>query len=73
MKYPDLWEDGEFDYPLAPGMFLCSEAYLGTEGGAFGVKLEDQVMITEDGVENLTRCPIDEKLMNRQKPWWETA
>ncbi|MGB0411110.1 MAG: dimethylsulfonioproprionate lyase DddP [Pikeienuella sp.] len=73
VKYPDLWEDGEFDYPLEPGMFLCSEAYLGTEGGSFGVKLEDQVMITEDGVENLTRCPFDEKLMDGLKPWWETS
>ena len=73
VKYPDLWEDGEFDYPIEPGMFLCSEAYLGTEGGSFGIKLEDQVMITEDGVENLTRCPFDEKLMDGMKPWWETA
>ena len=70
VKYVDRWEDGEFDYPLEPGMFLCSEAYIGTVGGAFGIKLEDQVMITEDGVENLTRCPFDEKLMDGMKPWF---
>lgn len=66
VKYPDLWQDGEFDYPLEPGMLLCSEAYLGREGGTFGVKLEDQVLITETGVENLTFCPFDEKLMDGQ-------
>jgi Xaa-Pro aminopeptidase len=70
VKYPDLWEDGQFDYPLEPGMFLCSETYLGRVGGTFGIKLEDQVMITEDGVENLTRCPFDEKLMDGLKPWF---
>ncbi|MFV0475196.1 MAG: dimethylsulfonioproprionate lyase DddP [Pikeienuella sp.] len=66
IKYVDQWEDGEFDYPLEPGMLLCSEAYLGRVGGGFGVKLEDQVLITENGVENLTRCPFDAKLMGDQ-------
>ncbi|MEM7544588.1 MAG: dimethylsulfonioproprionate lyase DddP [Pseudomonadota bacterium] len=70
VKYPDRWGDGEFDYPLEQGMFLCSEAYLGRVGGSFGIKLEDQVMITEDGVENLTYCPFDEKLMGGMKPWF---
>ncbi len=69
VKYQDKWEDGQFDYDLEPGMFLCSEAYIGTVGGAFGIKLEDQVMITEDGVENLTRCPFDEKLMDGMPVW----
>lgn len=63
VKYPDLWADDEFDYELEPGMLLCSEAYLGRVGGSFGIKLEDQVLITEDGVENLTSCPFDPKLM----------
>ncbi|MEL7463806.1 MAG: dimethylsulfonioproprionate lyase DddP [Pseudomonadota bacterium] len=71
VKYKDRWEDGQFDYELEPGMFLCSETYLGRVGGTFGIKLEDQVMVTEDGVENLTRCPFDEKLMDGLKPWWE--
>ena len=71
VKYKDRWEDGEFDYELQPGMFLCSEAYLGRVGGTFGIKLEDQVMVTEDGVENLTRCPFDAKLMDGMKVWHE--
>lgn len=28
-----------------------------------GIKLKKQVLITETGCENLTRCPLDERLM----------
>lgn len=63
VKYPGDWIDGEFEGVLEPGMLLCSESYLGRVGGGFGIKLEDQVLITGTGVENLTRCPFDEKLM----------
>ena len=34
-----------------------------TEGGDFSIKLEDQVLITADGYENLTKYPFDQKLM----------
>ena len=33
------------------------------EGGDFLIKLEDQVLITENGDENLTRYPFDPLLM----------
>jgi Xaa-Pro aminopeptidase len=61
--YPEDFLDGAFDYILEPGMTMCVEAYIGEVGGRDGVKLEDQVLITESGVENLTRCPFDERLM----------
>ena len=51
------------DYVLQPGMCLCVEAYVGRPGGQDGVKLEDQVLITATGVENLTRYPFDAALM----------
>ena len=35
-------------------MVLCVEALVSPEGGDFSIKLEDQVLITEDGFENLT-------------------
>ena len=44
-------------------MTLCVEAYIGAVGGKEGVKLEDQVLITENGYENMTTLPFDEKLM----------
>jgi Xaa-Pro dipeptidase len=35
------------------------------EGGDFSIKLEDQVLITEDGFENLTHYPFDAALMGQ--------
>jgi Xaa-Pro aminopeptidase len=63
IKYPiDLPKIGQ-DYVLEPGMMLCVEAYIGAKGGRDGVKLEDQVLITETGVENLTKFPFDTRLL----------
>ncbi len=64
VPYPDQGTAGAFDYPLQPGMVLCVEALVGARGGDFSIKLEDQVLITEDGHENLTRYPFDPALMN---------
>ncbi len=61
--YPEDFIAGAFDYVLEPGMVLCVEAYIGAVGGRPGVKLENQVLITETGPENLTRCPFDDRLM----------
>jgi Xaa-Pro aminopeptidase len=63
VAYPDHAVPGSFDYPLEPGMVLCVEALISPEGGDFSIKLEDQVLITEDGFENLTRYPFDPALM----------
>ena len=63
--YPDKHVEGAFDYPLEPGMVLCVEAAVGAVGGAFSIKLEDQVLITEDGFENLTKYPFDAALMGQ--------
>ncbi len=61
--YPEAWVPGAFDYHLEPGMVLCVEALVSPEGGDFSIKLEDQVLITETGYENLTRYPFDPMLM----------
>lgn len=61
--YPDKAVPGSFDYALEPGMTLCVEAAVGAVGGDFTIKLEDQVLITEDGHENLSQYPFDERLM----------
>lgn len=65
VAYPDKMVEGAFDHELQPGMTLCVEALLGVEGGDFSIKLEDQVLITEDGFENLTTYPWDDALMGR--------
>lgn len=61
--YPDHHHDSAWEYELEPGMMLCVEALIGEEGGDFCIKLEDQVLITEDGYENLTTYPFDAALM----------
>jgi len=63
IAYPDEYVEGAFDYELEPGMVLCAEALVSPEGGDFSIKLEDQVLVTEDGFENLTTYPFDPALM----------
>ena len=63
VAYPDKAVPGAFDYALQPGMVLCVEAAVGEVGGDFTIKLEDQVLVTEDGFENLTTYPFDTALM----------
>ena len=65
VPYPDKWQDGAFDYALEPGMVLCVEASVGAVGGGFSIKLEEQVLITETGYENLTTYPFDPRLMGK--------
>jgi len=60
--YPDHDDSHRFDYPLEASMTLCVEALVSPEGGDFSIKLEDQVLITEDGYENLTKYPFDPAL-----------
>ena len=64
ISYPDKYEEFAFDYVLKPGMTLCVEALVSRENGDFSIKLEDQVLITENGFENLTKYHFDQKLMN---------
>ncbi len=63
VAYPDQFVEGAFDYELQAGMVLCVEALVSPEGGDFSIKLEDQVLVTTNGFENLNRYPFDEALM----------
>ena len=63
VAYPDKMVPGAFDYELEAGMVLCVEALVGETGGDFSIKLEDQVLVTDDGYENLTSYPFDSALM----------
>ncbi len=44
-------------------MVICIESYTGAEQAAEGVKLEDQFLITETGVERMTNYPFCEPLL----------
>ncbi len=45
------------------GMVLSVESYVGAVGGAEGVKLEEQVVVTPAGPELLSAAPYDERLL----------
>jgi hypothetical protein len=62
VPYPADWVDGAFEAALQPGMVLCIEALASPAGGDFSIKLEDQVLITATGAENLTLYPLDPAL-----------
>lgn len=63
IRYPEDVAEHGYDGVLEPGMVLTAEAYVGAVGGPYGVKLEDQVLITDDGCETLSRSPFDERLL----------
>ncbi len=60
--------DGQ-PYPLSgqlePGMIICLESYVGWDRSNEGVKLENQYLITETGVECMSTYPFDDRLSGR--------
>jgi Xaa-Pro aminopeptidase len=67
-EYPYLYhamdfEESGYDGVLEPGMTVCVESYIGEEGGREGVKLEQQLLITEDGQELLSTFPFEPALL----------
>jgi Xaa-Pro dipeptidase len=46
--------------PLKAGMAIALETYAGKKGGEHGVRLEENILVTEEGCEVLTRWPIEE-------------
>jgi len=69
-EWPSIYypQDAAFVYDgeLAPGMTLSVESYVGEVGGREGVKLEQQILVTEDGHEILARFPFEAALLGRE-------
>jgi Xaa-Pro aminopeptidase len=61
--YPDDENTPMPPRELREGMVLCLECYTGEVGGAFGVKLEEQVLVTSRQPENLCPYPFDTRLL----------
>ena len=57
---------GRYGLPgvIEPGMVVCVESYIGDPETRQGVKLEDQFLIHEDHVEQLSHYPLDQRLSN---------
>ena len=62
VAFPDTAERSSTGV-LEAGMTLCVESYIGAEDGNEGVKLEEQVLVTEDGVHRLSTFPYEEALL----------
>lgn len=72
-EYPYLLHledfEGGYDGMLEAGMTICMESFIGeysdaeTDDGSEGVKLEEQVLITENGYELLSHFPFEEDLL----------
>ena len=60
IHYPQDEEKGD-DAVLREGMVLCVEALTSPAGGRESVKLEEQVLITADGHEQLSSYPLEEE------------
>lgn len=46
--------------PLEEGMVIALETWAGKKGGRDGVRLEEDMIVTKDGYEIITKFPIDE-------------
>ncbi len=69
-EYPSIkhgidFESKGYDGVLEAGMTVCVESYIGSKYGGEGVKIEEQVLITDTGCEMLTSYPLDD--------WWQAA
>ncbi|HDR8928796.1 TPA: aminopeptidase P family protein [Burkholderia vietnamiensis] len=63
-EYPSIahqvdWDSAGYDGRFEVGMTVCVESYIGEEGGSEGVKLEQQVVLTEHGCVSLTDCSFE--------------
>jgi Xaa-Pro aminopeptidase len=58
--YPEEANANGYDGVLEAGMTICLESYIGEAGGAEGVKLEEQVLVTATGCEVLSRYPFED-------------
>jgi len=63
-EYPSIahqvdWASSGYDGQFEAGMTLCVESYIGADRGSEGVKLEQQVLLTEHGCEPLTSCGFE--------------
>ncbi len=67
-EYPDVvhpldWDEFTADGVIEENTVLSVESYIGEVGGSEGVKLEEQVLVTSDGVQRLSMYPFEDELL----------
>jgi Xaa-Pro aminopeptidase len=63
VRYPEDVEAHGYGGVFEVGMTLCVEAYVGAVGGREGVKLEEQVLVTDTGVVPLSSYRYEDALL----------
>lgn len=58
IPYPEDWEWTGYDGEIEQGTVLSVESYVGADDGHEGVKLEQMVQVTTDGVFTLSHFPL---------------
>jgi Xaa-Pro aminopeptidase len=61
-EWPVVKYEDNYDGEVEVNMVLSAESYVGAVGGTQGVKLEEQLLVTESGCELLSVAPYDERL-----------
>jgi Xaa-Pro aminopeptidase len=64
LYFPQDYPKTGYDGVIEPGMSICIESYCGAVGGREGVKLEQQVIITESGIEDITSYPYERRFLD---------
>ena len=64
IRYPEDVAEHGYGGTVEVGMTLCVEAYTGKVGGHEGVKLEEQVVVTDEGCVPLSSAPFEEAFLN---------
>ena len=67
-EYPYLYHRADFPDAgyhgvVEPGMTLCVESYIGEKDRGEGVKLEQQILVTESGIRLMSQFPFEENLL----------
>tara|TARA_B100000686_G_scaffold59223_1_gene63651 strand:- start:12285 stop:13502 length:1218 start_codon:yes stop_codon:yes gene_type:complete len=67
-EYPNIpYKTEGQPYPLSgciePGMVICLESYIGSKEAGQGVKLENQYLIHDNGIEQMSTYPFHDKLL----------
>ncbi len=63
IMHSDRIRESGHDGIVEPGMVLCVESYVGAAGGHEGVKLEQQILVTETGCELLSDMEFEDDFL----------
>lgn len=70
-EYPYLYhrrdyDEAGYDGVFEPNMTICVESFIGADTGGEGVKLEQHCLVTDEGLEVLSRFPFEQALLGRE-------